>query len=116
MKVCEDFGDCFNYNPLYFGKINHDCVTVEEFLTGDFQKYINSNCSICLNDLDITEKAKTFLHYTYEKSNSRSMITDLQGVGYQLCDLEITTQTIVEEISDKSKMLVEYLFCAVTYQ
>ena len=40
------------------------------------------------------------------------MITDLQGVGYQLCDPEIATQTIVEEKSDKSKMLVEDLFWA----
>ena len=39
------------------------------------------------------------------------MIADLQGVGYQLCDPEIATQTIVEGKSDKSKMLVEYLFC-----
>ena len=98
---------------MYFGKINHKCVTVEEFLPEDFQKYINNNGSICLNDLDITEKAETFVHYTYEKSNNRLMITDLQGVGYQLCvcDLEIATQTIVEEKSGKSSMLVEYLFC-----
>ena len=32
LKVCEDFGECFNYNPVYFGKINHECVTVEEFM------------------------------------------------------------------------------------
>ena len=65
-----------------------------------------------MNDLDVTEKAETFVHYTYEKSNNRLMITDLQGVGYQICDPEIATQTIVEEKSDKSKMLVEYMFCA----
>ena len=112
LEVCEDFGECFNYNPVYFGKINHDCVTVEEFLPGDFQKYINNNGSRCLNDLDITEKAETFVHYTYEKFNNRLMITDLQGVGYQLCDPEIAIQTIVDEKSDKSKMLIEYLFCA----
>ena len=39
LKVCEDFGECFNYNPVYFGKINHECVAVEEFLPGDFQRY-----------------------------------------------------------------------------
>ena len=64
-----------------------------------------------MNDLDITEKAETFVHYTYEQSNRRLMIADLQGVEYQLCDPEIATQTIVEGKSDKSKMLVEYLFC-----
>ena len=40
------------------------------------------------------------------------MITDLEGLEYQLCDPEIVTQTIMEEKSDKAKMLAEYLFCA----
>ena len=44
---------------MYYGKINHECVTVKEFLPWDFQKYINNNGSICLNDLDVTEKAET---------------------------------------------------------
>ena len=39
------------------------------------------------------------------------MITDLQGVGYNLCDAEIATQTIVKEKSDKSKMFVKPLCC-----
>ena len=91
--------------------INHECVTVEEFLPGDFQKYVNNNGSTCLKDLEITEKAETFAHNTYEKLNNRLMITDLQGVGYNLCDAEIATQTIVKEKSDKSKMFVKPLCC-----
>ena len=97
---------------MYFEKINHECVTVEEFLHEDFQKYINNDGSICSKDLEITEKAETLVHYTYERSNNRLRITDLQGVGYRLCDPEIATQTIVDKKSDKSNMLVEYLFCA----
>ena len=38
--------------------MNHECVTAEEYLPGDFQKYINNNGSICLNDFDITEKIR----------------------------------------------------------
>ena len=56
MKVYKDFGECFNEE-------NHECVTKEEFLLGDFPKYINNN-SNDLNDLEITEKVETFLHYT----------------------------------------------------
>ena len=78
----------------------------------EVQRSHSNNGRICLNDLDVTEKAETFVHYTYEKSNNRLMITDLQGVGYQLCDPEIATLTIKGEKSDKTKMLVEYLFCA----
>ena len=40
------------------------------------------------------------------------MIIDLQGVGYHLCDSEAAIQTIVQEKSDKSKMLVENWFWA----
>ena len=56
MKVYKDFCECFNEE-------NHECVTKEEFLLGYFPKYINNN-SNDLNDLEITEKVETFLHYT----------------------------------------------------
>ena len=91
LKVCEDFGECFNSNPLYFVKINHECVTIDDFLPGDFQKYINSNFSMYLKGLEITQKAETYVHCTYEKSYNRLMITDLQGVEYHLCDPKIAT-------------------------
>ena len=65
-----------------------------------------------LKGLEITQKAETYVHCTYEKSNNRLMITDLQGVGYHLCHPETATQTTKEEKSNKSKMLLEYLFCA----
>ena len=54
LKVCEDFDESFNCNSAHFGKLNHESVTVEKFLLGDFQKYINNNGSICPNDLYIT--------------------------------------------------------------
>ena len=38
------------------------------------------------------------------------MIIYVQDIGYHLCDPEIANQTIVEEESDESKMLVEYIF------
>ena len=39
-------------------------------------------------------------------------IVHMKNVVYYLCDLEIATQTIGDEKSGESKMLVEYLFCA----
>ena len=47
--------------------------------------------------LILLKKSETSVYYTYEISNNRLMITNLQGVGYHLCNPEITTQTIVEE-------------------
>ena len=31
LKVCKDFGECFNYNPVYSGEKNHECVTERSF-------------------------------------------------------------------------------------
>ena len=36
------------------------CVKVDEFLLGDFQKYVNNNVSMFLKDLEITQKAETY--------------------------------------------------------
>ena len=32
LKVGEDFGECFKYNPMYFGKINRKLVKIEAFI------------------------------------------------------------------------------------
>ena len=31
-------------------------------------------------------KAQTLVHFTYVKSKEQLMVTDIQGVGYSLCD------------------------------
>ena len=98
----------FQRQSRVFREINHECIIVEEF----FKSILTRTVPCALKDSGITEKAETFVHYTYEKSNKRLMVTDLQGVGYHLCDPEIAIETIVEEKSHKSKMHVEYPFCA----
>ena len=110
LKVCEGFVECINSKPVYFIKINCDYVTLETSLPWDFQKYINNNGSIYLKDFEINEKTLTFVHYTYEISNNRLIMANIQGVGHQLYDFEIATQMIMEEKSNRSKLLVECLF------
>ena len=36
-----------SYNNVYLGKWNGDYITVEEFIEGTFEKYINNNGDFC---------------------------------------------------------------------
>ena len=72
------------------------------FLEGTFTKYINNTGKICMEsneELDL--KAQTFVHFTYVKSKEQLMVTDIQGVGYSLCDPEVASTQQVD-VADKS--------------
>lgn len=93
-----EFGETFNYNKVYYGKVGSECITLERFIEGNFVKYINNTGEITLPDAgEIVSKAETFVHYTYVKSAKQLMILDLQGVGYNLCDPEIASANLTDE-------------------
>ena len=58
----KDFGTNISYNKVYLGKWNGDYITVEEFIEGTFEEYINNNGDFCfmLSTL-ITNKAMFIL-------------------------------------------------------
>lgn len=101
-----EFGESFSYHRVYFSSLNDEFVTLEGFLEGTFTKYINNTGSICTQtNKELTLKAETFVHFTYVRSKKQLMVTDIQGVGYCLCDPEIaSTQQI--DVEDQS-----ILFC-----
>ena len=79
-------------------------VTVEEFVAGEFTKYIN-NDGMCTHPSEISErceevfqKAECFAHYTYVTSNQKFMLLDIQGSEYSLYDPEIATQEHCDEM------------------
>ena len=41
-EIPPDFGASFLYNKLYYGKLDEQCITIEQYLDGDFRKYINN--------------------------------------------------------------------------
>ena len=43
------------------------------------------------------EKASCFAHFSYVYTEMQMMVFDLQGVGYSLCDPEITTMTLLDD-------------------
>lgn len=102
--LVDKFGPVLEYNKIYFGKCAGECVTIEEFIPGTFDKHINNTGEVCGDeDLDVCQKAQCFVHYTYERSEKQLMVIDIQGCGYTLFDPEVAS----EEASSDG----EYLFC-----
>ena len=104
-NLADKFGPVFQYNKIYFGQLAGECVTIEEFIPGAFDKHINNTGDVCGDeDLDMCQKAQCFVHYTYERSEKQLMVLDIQGCDYTLFDPKVASK---EASSDG-----EYLFCA----
>ena len=92
------FGETLSYNKIFFGKISTgtpdepECVTIEEFIDGSFEKYINNNGNICGNSSPTTDKAECLAHFSHERSNEEVMVVDVQGCGHCLFDPEIASR------------------------
>ena len=41
--VPEQFGQSFAYNKVFYSRLNDEPVTVEEFVSGQFTKYVNND-------------------------------------------------------------------------
>ena len=100
------FGSTFQYNDVFLCKLpSQEYATMERFVEGTFEKYINNNGIIIdSKNSDMNLKAAAFVHFTFEKSHRKLMVVDIQGCGYKLLDPEIATTTLQEND--------EYLFCA----
>ena len=80
-------------------------MTLEDFIEGDFEKYINTG-EFCRDDTsEISLKAEAFVHFTYVNSNQQLIVSDIQGVNYWLCDPEIASAKLMD---DKDSSI---LFC-----
>jgi hypothetical protein len=101
---CLEFGSTFRYNKVYYSVLNEEYVTLETFLEGTFEKFINNDGEICLQAgeeaSEIVLKAEAFVHYTYVRSKKQLMVTDIQGVDYQLCDPEIASSGLTDPKDD----------------
>ena len=94
----DEYGDSFEYKSVYMGKTEDgELLTVEEFIPGDFAKFINNNGIVCEEDTMLCKKAQAFSHFTYEKSEGKVMVLDIQGSGYTLYDPEIASAEIHNE-------------------
>lgn len=93
-----DYGPTFEYNKVFMGRTDQgEYVTIEEYVDGEFTKYINNNGDICVHDMDEAEKAEILVHFSYEKSCGEVMLLDIQGTGYKLYDPEIASTKPVDD-------------------
>ena len=101
------FGKVPRYRKIYYGEDDKgECVTVEEFIDGKFTKYLNNTGDCCVDETDVMgQKAQCLSHFSYEKSDKKLMLLDIQGSGYELFDPEIASH----ELFDGS---AEVLYCA----
>ncbi|XP_078368275.1 myosin heavy chain kinase A-like [Oculina patagonica] len=90
------YGSTLRYTKVYFGKLYGQCVTVEPYIEGAFEKHVNNTGEVCGDGGEVSCKAETFSHYTYCKSGKQLMVVDIQGVDYTLFDPEIATSELLD--------------------
>ena len=99
--------ESFVFQKVYLGVTDSgEVVTIEEFISGTFTKYINNTGFLFApEDNVIGQKAETFVHFSYELSNENLMAVNIQGSSFDLYDPEIAN-------SDQAANVNEMLFCA----
>ena len=103
-----EFGESFQYNMVYYINYEDKAASIEEYVDGNFVKYVNNTGKVCnISDSykELSEKAQCLVHHSYSWSQRRLMLLDIQGSGSTLYDPEIATATIL------SKEDEELLFC-----
>ena len=109
-KVPAEFGDSFQYGKVFHSVLDDLPITVEEFVPGEFRKYVNNNgaCLTSPGDAcdEVFAKAQCLVHYSDVFTEQKMMLVDLQGSMFQLYDPEIATTELTSENSD------EFYFCA----
>ena len=77
----DSFGQSFSYSKIYYGLYSGEHITLEEYIHGEFMKYVNNRGSV-FSEGAIGEEVEAFIHFTWERSGD--MLLDLQGVDYLL--------------------------------
>ncbi|CAB4026843.1 transient receptor potential cation channel subfamily M member 6-like [Paramuricea clavata] len=101
----EQYGPHLKYRKIFLGKTDEgESLTVEEFVSGEFVKYINNNGIPCVSGNNVIgQKAQCLSHFSYERSGTKLMVVDIQGSSYQLYDPEIATSSLYDDS--------QFLFC-----
>ena len=100
----EEFGETFKYGKVFFSLFKGEPITLEEYVAGDFIKYVNNdgNCGAPENEdlIEVYEKAETLVHFSNSITKKKMMVLDIQGSGYQLYDPEIATKELLDTAGD----------------
>ena len=98
-NVPPEFGRTFEYIKVFFAVFKEQPVTVEEYVEGEFQKYVNNN-GMCITSPaegfdEIYAKAQCLVHFSYHISERKLMLLDIQGSSFKLYDPEIATTDLL---------------------
>ena len=96
-----EYGQTFKYRKIFMAQPGN--IVVEQFVEGEFVKFLNNTGAVCGEDSELRQKAESLTHFSYEKSDKQLMIVDVQGCGYDLYDPEIASREIM---SDQSEQLM----------
>ena len=96
-----EYGQTFKYRKIFM--VQPGNIVVEQFVEGEFVKFLNNTGAVCGEDSELRQKAESLTHFSYEKSDKQLMIVDVQGCGYDLYDPEIASREIM---SDQSEQLM----------
>lgn len=96
----ELYGKTLTYKRIFLGRINGETgerwVKLEEFIDGEFIKYVNNTGIPCGVDSEIRQKCESLAHFSYERSDENIMVADMQGSGYVLFDPEIASGELLD--------------------
>ena len=82
-----------------------DFFTIEEYISGDFVKYINNTGELCTNEFDeFGQKAECLSHFSFEQSGKKLIVLDIQGSSASFYGPEVASV----ELKADGKVL----FCA----
>ena len=102
-RVPSSFGDTFSYGKVFYSVLDELPVTVEEFVAGEFQKYVNDGTCYAPPTEDHQEvyaKAECLVHFSYIFSENKMMLVDLQGSMFKLYDPEIATSEFTSDTDE----------------
>ena len=106
LTIDSGYETSLKYNKVFFGVTDDgEYVSVEEYVSGTFMKYINNDGISCVEESDASKKAGCLAHFSYEKSEKKLIILDIQGSDHILYDPEIATSDLFDQDS-------EMLFCS----
>ena len=101
-NLSEFYGTTPMFRKIFMGKMEGEkWVTVEEFIDGNFTKYINNTGMVCGVASEVRDKCENLAHFSYERSNKELMVVDMQGSGHSLYDPEIASK----DLRDGEEML-----------
>ena len=68
-RVPSPFGDTFSYGKVFYSVLDALPVTVEEFVSGEFQKYVNNDgtcyAPVTEDHQEVCAKAECPVHFSY---------------------------------------------------